>query len=91
MESHVRLKGKTMSNLLKDIMNENAGKETNCRVREIGDNLPAEDKAAFIAAINDESITAPAIERALKKNGFSVAGTTIRRHRRGDCSCGKPS
>lgn len=80
-----------MSNLLNDILNENTVKETNCRIREIADSLPNEDKNAFMGAINDENISAPAIERALKKNGYSVAGTTIRRHRRGECSCGKPS
>lgn len=79
-----------MSDLIKDILKENLSPQTNCKVREIADLLPKEDKDAFIDAINDETITAPAIERALKKNGFAVAGTTIRRHRRGDCSCGKP-
>lgn len=80
-----------MSNLLKDILNESTAPQTNCRVREIADNLPDADKNAFMDAVNNENITAPAIERALKKNGYPVAGTTIRRHRRGDCSCGKPS
>lgn len=80
-----------MSNLLKDIIKENTTNLTNCRIREIADNLPKEDQAAFMGAINNEEITAPAIERALKKNGISVAGTTIRRHRRGECSCGEPS
>jgi len=80
-----------MSNLLQDILNENTSQQTNCRVREIADSLPEGDKTAFMDAVNNENITAPAIERALKKNGFPVAGTTIRRHRRGDCSCGKPS
>lgn len=78
-----------MSNLLKDILNENTTQQTNCRIREIADSLPEGDKDAFVVAINDENITAPAIERALKKNGYSVAGTTIRRHRRGECSCAK--
>lgn len=80
-----------MSNLLKDILNESTAPQTNCRVREIADSLPEGDKDAFIDAINDENIAAPAIERALKKNGYPVASTTIRRHRRRDCSCGKPS
>jgi hypothetical protein len=78
-----------MSNIIKDILKENISPQTNCKVREIADLLPKEDKDAFMDAINDETIAAPAIERALKKNGFAVASTTIRRHRRGDCSCGK--
>lgn len=78
-----------MSNLLQDILNENQIQKTNCRVREIAETIPAGDKDAFMDAINNEDITAPAIERALKKNGYSIAGTTIRRHRRGECSCGK--
>ena len=80
-----------MSNLLKDIIEENNGPQTKCRVREIYENLSDGDKGAFIDAVNDENITAVAIERALKKNGFPVASTTIRRHRRGECSCGQPS
>lgn len=78
-----------MSDLLKDILSENGSQNTNCRIREIADNLPEGDKDALIAAINDENITTSAIERALKKNGLFVAGSTIRRHRRGECSCGK--
>jgi len=80
-----------MSNLLQDILNENTSPQTSCRVRVIAENLSDGDKDAFMDAVNNEDITAPAIERALRKNGISVAGTTIRRHRRGDCSCGKPS
>lgn len=80
-----------MSNLLKDIMDENQPPTFSCRVRDIADSLEGDDKKAFMDAVNNENITAPAIERALKKNGIPVAGTTIRRHRRGDCSCGKSS
>jgi hypothetical protein len=80
-----------MSDLLRDIFNENKAPQMNCRVREMFDLVPPEDKKALMSAIDNEEITAPAIERALKKNGFSIAGTTIRRHRRGECSCGKPS
>lgn len=78
-----------MSDLLQDILKENLVPQTNCRIREIVESLPDGDKDAFVNAINDESINAPAIERALKKNGIPVASTTIRRHRRGECSCAK--
>lgn len=78
-----------MSDLLKDILDENAAQPMNCRVREMFDLVPPEDRKALISAIENEEISAPAIERALKKNGFPIAGTTIRRHRRGECSCGK--
>ena len=79
-----------MSNLLKDILTENTIQQTPCRVRIISETLSKEDREAFLGAIDNEEITAPAIERALKKNGYSIAGTTIRRHRRGECSCGEP-
>lgn len=79
-----------MSNLLQDIIKENTSTQTKCRIREIADALLGEDRDAFISAVNDENITAIAIERALKKNGYPVASTTVRRHRRGECSCGKP-
>lgn len=80
----------SMSDLLKDIIAENAIPKTACRVRVIAESLPSGDKDAFMDAVNNENITAPAIERALKKNGYSVASTTIRRHRRLECSCGEP-
>lgn len=79
-----------MSRLLEDILKETQTTQSPCRIREITESLPEEDRAAFIGAINNESINSPAIERALKKNGYSIGSSTIRRHRRGECSCDKP-
>lgn len=80
-----------MSDLLREILNENSTPIMNCRVREMFDTVPPEDRKALMSAIDNHEITAPAIERALKKNGYFIAGTTIRRHRRGECSCAKLS
>lgn len=38
-------------------------------------------------ALNDPTIQAVAIERALRHRGHTISANTIRRHRRGDCSC----
>jgi hypothetical protein len=47
-----------------------------------------DDLAALLAALTNPCITAASISRALTASGHKVAGSTVRRHRAGECSCG---
>ena len=50
--------------------------------------LPKEIRADFNAAIEAGKQTA-AIARALRKIGHPIGDSTLRRHRRGECACGR--
>lgn len=51
--------------------------------------LSAGEQADLRTAIADPDIACSAIERALRQRGHTVSATTLRRHRRKDCSCGR--
>jgi len=78
-----------MSGLFKDIIQENDKRPYEvCGLIRFLDTLDTEDRNDLEKAIADPSITATAIERALKKNGYKMLGSMIRRHRRKECACG---
>lgn len=54
-----------------------------CAVATLDDNLRGE----LEQALDDPTVTAAGIERALAKRGINIKATTLRRHSRGDCSC----
>lgn len=62
-----------------------------CTVSVILDKLDAADVSELdeaLALVVSGDITGAALERALRKRGFSVKGGTLRRHAKGECSCG---
>lgn len=58
-----------------------------CTVAKILDRLDDTDRAWLTAVLADPDEEAAAIGRTLTKAGHKIAGTTIARHRRGDCKC----
>ena len=48
----------------------------------------ADDVATLNAALADKDITAAAIGRALRSIGVDVSAFSVRRHQKGECSCG---
>lgn len=58
-----------------------------CKIVQIRANLPPEDRDALDAAMANPDVTGASIARALKSEGISIAGFSIQRHRRGDCTC----
>lgn len=50
--------------------------------------LDATDRKVVQAALEDPAKSHAGIARALTRNGHSVKGGTISRHRKGECSCG---
>jgi hypothetical protein len=50
--------------------------------------LTPEDLEALNTAFATPTVTSAQIQRALVKAGHTVSGSTVRRHRAGDCTCG---
>ena len=61
---------------------------TECRIATILRSLDKTEKAELEAALQSH-FAAAAIARALTKIGHECGPTTITRHRRGECICGK--
>lgn len=61
---------------------------TECRVASILRSLEKAEKAELSAALEGH-FAAAAIARALTKMGHDCGPTSITRHRRGECICGK--
>ena len=58
-----------------------------CSVRKLEESLDPVDRKALIEALKNPMMSGESISRALKDTGIRIAGTTIQRHRRGDCLC----
>lgn len=62
-----------------------------CGYQTLLDTLDKPDQVDLETAMNDHGIQGSAIERALRQRGHTITATTLRRHRRGDCCCGRTS
>lgn len=80
----------TKPNLLAEITSINR-KPSVCQYKTVYATLDKEDQAGLELAIYDPSITVVSIERALRQRNYAVSACTLRRHRRKECSCGKPN
>lgn len=79
-----------MPDLFKDIVSENTRTPADgCGIVRILETMEPEDRSDLEQALANRSIASSAIDRALRKHGYSVSGNMVRRHRRKDCSCGK--
>ena len=75
-----------MSGLL-DEVRAYAAPKARCTVPAVLASLPDEDAADLLVAFADLTLTATAIEAALKKRQVHLLSSTIRRHRTGGCLC----
>lgn len=48
--------------------------------------LSKEERKDFLAALDDKSISAPAIAKVMRRRGFKLTPDVISRYRRGDLS-----
>lgn len=80
-----------MSSILEAIAAEQAAfrKGPTCSAGLLLEALPADERADVEAALLDPGIPYTVLSRALGKAGHKVGAETLRRHRKGDCSCGK--
>ena len=58
-----------------------------CTVAWTLDTMPADDAAALLEALGDETKHAADLARVLAAHGYQLSATTIRRHRKKDCAC----
>jgi hypothetical protein len=73
-----------MGELFEDIKNEGSKRGTRSRIQEIIDALPDSEKKDLIKALDDHSIPASNISKALAKRGHKLAINVISRYRRGE-------
>ena len=73
-----------MGSLFDDISNEQSKKGNRSRIAEILDTLPADEKKDLLKALDDHSIPASNISKALAKRGHKLAINVISRYRRGE-------
>ena len=73
-----------MGSLFDDIKKSQSKKGTKSRILEILEELPADEKKDLLKALDDHSIPASNITKALEKRGFKLASSVISRYRRGE-------
>jgi hypothetical protein len=73
-----------VGSLFDDISNEQSKKGNRSRIAEILDALPADEKKDLLKALDDHSIPASNISKALAKRGHKLAINVISRYRRGE-------
>lgn len=80
-----------MSGLLEDIRAESTIVNNRCIIHRVAEKLDEKDRADLMAALEDDSINARAIARALIKRGFDLNpnGERVRIHRRRQCGCAR--
>ena len=73
-----------MGKLFDDIKDSGVNKGSKSKIVEILDALDKDDRKDLIAALNDHSIPASNIARAMEKRGHKLAVHVITRYRRGE-------
>jgi hypothetical protein len=73
-----------VGSLFDDIKKSHSRKGTKSRIAEILEALPADERKDLLKALDDHSIPASNITKALEKRGFKLAGNVISRYRRGE-------
>jgi hypothetical protein len=59
-----------------------------CRVRTVGETLDSKDRNIFVDALgNNLAWSNNGLSEALAKLGVKISEKSIRKHRRGECSC----
>lgn len=73
-----------MGSLFDEIKKERSARGTRSRIAEIIDSMSKADAADLLKALNDHSIPASSISKALNKRGIKLAINVIGRYRRGE-------
>ena len=56
-----------------------------CSTCKLIDSLPEADSKAFVAALADPRFSTAGLSKILRDEGYSIASSTLGRHRRGEC------
>ncbi len=73
-----------MGSLFDDIQKEKASAGNKSRIAEILEDLSDTDRKDLLKALNDHSIPASNISKAMAKRGYKLAVNVISRYRRGE-------
>ena len=73
-----------MGSLFDEIKEQKSKKGSRSRIAEILDSMPEPDRKDLLKALNDHSIPASNISKALAKHGHKLAINVISRYRRGE-------
>lgn len=73
-----------MGKLFDEIQKEKASRGTKSRIAEILEDLNDADRQDLLNALNDHSIPASNISKAVAKRGYKLAINVISRYRRGE-------
>lgn len=66
---------------------EMATKGPTCAVAIVLEEMPDADRTALLEAIGNPRASGTWISKVLAEHGYTLAGFTINRHRRGECRC----
>lgn len=72
-----------------ELEKDNGPSHRRCSVGTYIRTLNLDDRAALIAAMNDKTLSAVAIARAVAAIGMSLSTEVLARHRRRFCKCGE--
>jgi hypothetical protein len=78
------MEAKNMGSLFEEIQSEKSKQGNPSKIAEILAALPTEDKKDFLKALDDHSIPASNISKAMSKRGHKLAINVISRYRRGE-------
>lgn len=66
------------------------GGRVKCKVAEMLDKLPTSDVDIQVReALKSEKVTGSALATVMRAEGFDISAYSVRRHRRGECACGR--
>lgn len=77
----------TATSILDEFKASAATSGPSCAMGRILADMTKEDREHTKIALADVTIQSPAIARVLKNRGHTVGNETVRRHRKGSCSC----
>lgn len=78
-----------MAKLLDEIKAAQTVNRSTCNVALLVQQLAPADREGLLAAMEDPAIYGSTIVKVLKDRGHRIGDDSVRRHRRGACSCGE--
>jgi hypothetical protein len=85
----ISMKGRlpVAKSLFDDIKSAQTTNRSACNVALLIKQLPPTDREGLLAALEDPAIYGSTIVKVLKDRGHRIGDDSVRRHRRGACSC----
>jgi hypothetical protein len=71
------------------VLSDSTPNRATCTVRQALERMDDEVRETFLYLMDHGEATHTAISKALKIRGFNISESTVGRHRKGGCSCGR--